>query len=100
MGDDTIDGLKHLRTLWTTGPCVQSSSVLHQRAKTRDILDAAIAEIARLKKEHERTQKENERLRAELDTLRNVAVWARNLARDVPPGSNGWADLIRGAVDN
>ena len=49
--DDVIDDLKHLRQLYTTGPCAQSSSVLHQRSRTREILDGAIVEIERLRAE-------------------------------------------------
>ena len=45
---DIIDDLKHLRTLYTTGPCAQSSSILHQRSRTREIINDAIERIERL----------------------------------------------------
>ena len=47
--------------MWGVGMTDVISSVLHQRSRTREILDGAIAEIARLRKENEQLRHQLER---------------------------------------
>ena len=69
------------------------------RVESNKMREAALTN----KEENEQLREENETLksayaeeiRGELDSLRNIAAWAKNLARDIPPGSNVWADMIR-----
>ena len=120
---ELIDDLKHLRTLYTTGPCGQSSSVMHQRARTREILNSAIDEIEQLKREmgrlatdhlmvqHE-AAKENARLREQLyeatkagtpyakerDGINGLVIDNQNKAAEIErlrEAIRRWCDLTR-----